>query len=260
MIEEIGQEQDSQKKIQKLQNELHQLRVNNQTIWSLLVQIGNRLQRSSTSIKTAVSSLLDYEIFWDATTQHEFLQAIDNSTDELSNLIVLATLAFRSQAKTLEIETEPNIIQEILATLQKTIAKNNRDLQLVVNHPSEGKPILVDHQYLSVALGLLAEVIISEDKSVTQLSMQATESTESWHLQIDNLNMALVTIIHHFLERSNNIAAIVNQILPENALKLMTACRILHLQNIKICQQDTTKNLSSLCLIIPVVTNNILIE
>jgi K+-sensing histidine kinase KdpD len=260
MTENIGQEQDLQKQVRELQNKLTQLRADNQTLWGLLVQISNRLQRSSTSIKTAVSSLLDYDIFWDATTQHEFLQAIDNSTDELSDLIVLMTLAFRSQAKTLEIETEPNVIQEILATLQNTIDKNNRPIQLVINHPSEGKPVLVDYQYLSVALSLLVEVIIGEDKGITQLSMQATEFAESWHLQINDLNISLVTIIHHFLAQSNDITTIVNQILPENALKLMTACRILHLQNIQLDRQDVAEPLPSLCFIIPIATNNTLTQ
>ena len=255
MTEEIGQEQDLQKQVQELQNKLNQLRVNNQTIWELLVQIGNRLQRSSTSIKTAVSSLLDYDIFWDETTQYEFLQAIDNSTDELSDLIVLMTLAFRSQAKTLEIETEPNMIQEILATLQNNFAKNDRDIQLITDYPPDGKPALVDYQYLSVALSLLIEVIISEDKNVTQLSLQAIENVKSWHLQINDLNMSIVTIIQHFFEQSNDIATVVNQILPENALKLMTACRILHLQNITLYRQDTIEDPAAFCLVIPVATN-----
>ena len=256
MVEEIDQEQNLQKQVQELENELNQLKTNNQTIWKLLVQIGNRLQRSSTSIKTAVSSLLDYDIFWDETTQYEFLQAIDSSTDELADLIVLMTLAFRSQAKTLEIETEPNMIQEILATLQSSMTKNNHTLQLVADFPPDGKPALVDYQYLSVALNLLVEVIIGEDKNVTQLALQATEFPESWHLQINGLNTPIITIIRHFLNQANDMTTIVQQILPENALKLMTACRILYLQNVKLCQQHTSTNPTALCLVIPAVTSS----
>jgi K+-sensing histidine kinase KdpD len=256
MIEETGQEQNLQEQIQVLEDKLSRLKTNNQTIWELLVQIGNRLQRSSTSIKTAVSSLLDYDIFWDETTQYEFLQAIDSSTDELSDLIILMTLAFRSQAKTLEIETEPNIIQEILATLRSSINKNGRTFQLVTRYPPDGKPALVDYQYLSVALTLLIEVITGEDKNVTQLTLQATESPKSWHLQINDLHTSVVTIIRHFLDQANDITAVVGQILPENALKLMTACRILYLQDIKLCQQHIGDDPAALCLIIPAVTSS----
>ena len=255
MTEENGQEQDWQEQVEKLRSELSQLRTNNQAIWYLLVQIGNRLQRASTSVKTAVSSLMDYDIFWDETTQYEFLQAIDSSTDELADLIVLMTLAFRSQAKALEIETESNMIQEILVTVQNNFAKNERDVKIVTNYPPDGSPVLVDYQYLSVALGLLIEAIIGEDKDVTQLFMQATESTECWQLQIDDLKPSMISILHQLFEQPNDISLIVNQILPENALKLITACRILYLQNIELCQQEPIENLTALCLSIPIATN-----
>ncbi|KAA3664539.1 MAG: sensor histidine kinase [Chloroflexi bacterium] len=250
-----GQAQDLQKQVQNLQNELNQLRTNNQAIWYLLVQIGNRLQRASTSVKTAVSSLMDYDIFWDETTQYEFLQAIDSSTDELSDLIVLMTLAFRSQAKTLEIETEPNMLQEILVTIQDNFAKNERGVKIAANYPPDGKPILVDYQYLSVALGLLIEAIISEDKEVTQLSLQVTESTTGWQLQIDDLKPSIISIILQLFAQSNDISTIVHQILPENTLKLMTACRILYLQNIELCRQNTAEKNTTLCLSIPIAIN-----
>lgn len=256
MVEGFHQEQGLQKQIQALQNELNQLRANNQVIWELFVQIGNRLQRSSTSIKTAVSSLLDYDIFWDETTQYEFLQAIDSSTDEMADLIVLITLTFRSQAKTLEIETEPNALQEILVSLQKTIGKSDRGTELNIQYPSEGKPALVDYQYLSLALGLLIEVVFSEDKDATQISITADESIDHWRLQIEHLNPSIAVIIRHFFEQANDIVTVASQILPENALKLMTACRILYLQNIKLCKQDTASSPTAICLHIPMAARN----
>ncbi len=260
MTQKTGQEQELLKHIQELQNELSQLKDNNQAIWTLLVQIGNKLQRSSTSIKTAVSSLLDFDIFWDETTQYEFLRNIDNSTDEQADLIVLITLAFRSQAKTLEIEAEPNIIQEILTTLRNKFANNSHDFQLVTHFQPEGKPVLVDYQYLSVALSLLIEVIISEDRSTTQLSLRATEDAACWHLQINDLNPSLVAIMRDFFEQSNNITTVVKQVRPENALKLITACRILYLQEIKLCRQDLGENSNILCLVIPIPKNHMIVE
>lgn len=240
-----------QNQVQVLQNDLAQLKTNNQVIWGLLVQIGNRLQRSSTAIKTAVSSLLDYDIFWDETTQYEFLQAIDSSTNEMADLIVLMTLAFRSQAKTLEIEAVPNSLQEILASLQESVNKNGRGNKLKIQYPSEGEPVLVDYQYLSLALGLLIEVIFSEDKDATELSIITHKSLDYWHLQIEHLNPSIVIVIRHFFEQVNDIVTIANQILPENALKLLTACRILFLQNIQLCEKDSALNSIVICLQIP---------
>ncbi|MCB9419978.1 MAG: hypothetical protein H6667_09250 [Ardenticatenaceae bacterium] len=251
MTKPTGLEHNWQKQVQELQNELTQLKTNNQVIWGLLVQIGNRLQRSSTSIKTAVSSLLDFDIFWDETTEYEFLQAIDNSTNEMADLIVLMTLAFRSQAKTLEIEVEPNSLQEILVSLPKSINKNGREKELEVQYPAEGKPALVDYQYLSLALGLLIEVIFSEDKDATKLSIITRKSHDYWHLQIEHLAPSIVIIIRHFFEQANDIVTIANQILPEDALKLITACRILFLQNIQLCEKESASNPTVICLQIP---------
>lgn len=257
MAEQKDQVLNLQNQVQELQNDLAQLKTNNQVIWGLLVQIGNRLQRSSTAIKTAVSSLLDYDIFWDETTQYEFLQAIDNSTDELANLIVLITLAFRSQAKTLEIKTEPNALQEILANLQSNLAKNNPQIHFDIHYPSDGQPALVDYQYLSLALGLLIEVIFNEEKETERFSLQASENTNYWQLKIGHLNSSLVTIIRRFFEQAGDITTIVDQTAPENALKLMTACRILYLQQINLCRQTIPLNPAMVCLQIPIAPQNV---
>ena len=59
-----------QTKVSELNRELEEAKVINQAMWSLLVEITNRLQMSSSAIKAAVSSLLDHDIFWDGSTQH----------------------------------------------------------------------------------------------------------------------------------------------------------------------------------------------
>ncbi|MCA9872689.1 MAG: hypothetical protein KC441_03520 [Anaerolineales bacterium] len=251
MAEQKDEALHVKKQIQVLQDDLAQIKTNNQVIWGLLVQIGNRLQRSSTAIKTAVSSLLDFDIFWDETTQYEFLQAIDSSVNEMADLIVLMTLAFRSQAKTLEIEAEPNSLQEILVSLQTTSNKNGRETKLETYYPSEGEPALVDYQYLSLALTLLIEVIFSEDKDAVKLSIITFKSSDYWHLQIKHINPSIVAIVRHFFEQANDIVTIANQTLPENALKLITACRILYLQNIQLCEKDSALNPTAICLQIP---------
>ena len=76
-----------QSKITELNRELEEAKAINQSMWSLLVEITNRLQMSSSAIKAAVSSLLDHDIFWDGSTQHELLEIIDNSADQVSNQI-----------------------------------------------------------------------------------------------------------------------------------------------------------------------------
>ncbi len=80
-----------------LRRQLAELNARNQTLQTLLVEISRKLQISSASIKAAVSSMLALDFFWDESTQHEFLETIDNSVDQISSLIRLVTLAFRSE-------------------------------------------------------------------------------------------------------------------------------------------------------------------
>lgn len=231
-----GEVSDLRVQIEQLQGQLHDQQTISQAMWELLILLGSQLQLSSTSIKMAVSSLLDYDIFWDPSTSHEFLQVIDTSTDRTADLVVLLTLAFRSQAKSLEISIEPQMLQEILEALQSSIAKRNFEARLIVDYPSDGKLAAVDYQYLIVALRLLFEVVVSENKSLKQLALRAFESAENWQLRIGEMELSMADSIRHFLEFPNDFKEYSGQLMPENTLKLIVACRILRLQHIKLVE------------------------
>lgn len=236
-----GEAAELREQIEGLQRQLREQQTNTQAMWDLLIMLGSQLQLSSTSIKMAVSSLLDYDIFWDPSTSYEFLQGIDTSTDRTADLIVLLTLAFRSQAKSLEIRAEPQVLQEILETLKGSVDKRNFETRLIVGYPPEGKPALVDYQYLIVALRSLFEVVISESKGIEQLVMQASESSEYWQIGIGEIDVASVEVVRHFLKSPNDFKKYVGRLLPENTLKLIVACRILHLQKIELIQAPEEK-------------------
>lgn len=241
---------DLQLQIQDLQGQLSELESRAKAFWELLILIGSRLQLSSTSIKMAVSSLLDYDIFWDPSTSYEFLQVIDTSTDRTADLVVLLTLAFRSESKSLEISTEPQIIQEVLESLNKRISKRDIEARLVVDYPPDGKPALVDYQYLIVALSLLFEVVNSETNNLEELVFQVSETPENWQLRIGDLDAQMVDIIKHFLSCPNSFEEFAGQLVPENELKLMVACRILRLQEIELVKAPSGQG-NSLYLTIP---------
>lgn len=234
-----GDAQSLSVQIQELQKELSEMEARSRAVWELLTLIGSRLQLSSTSIKMAVSSLLEYDIFWDPSTSHEFLQVIDTSTDRTSDLVVLLTLAFRSQAKSLEIGTEPQMIQEILDALQNRITKRDSDIKISVDYPADGKLALVDYQYLVVALSLLIEVVVSEMSGLEKLSLQAFETPNSWQLNIGEIDPEVMGILQHFFRHPNDFGAYTSKLVPENVLKLMVACRILHLQEIELVEGPT---------------------
>jgi len=244
-----------QEEVLELRRQLIESRARNRMMWSLLAEISQRLQASSTSIKAAVSSLLDYDIFWDGSTQHEFLETIDDSVDQGSDLIVLMTLAFRSEANSLEMKPEPHALQEILSTVLDTIGAQRSGLDLKINFPPEGEPVFVDYRYLAVALRLLLDVLLEPKPPADQLGLLAAEAQNNWLLDIGPIPQTIGQAVNHLCQNRFDELLTADDFLPlspENLLKLFTAGRILHRQDIQLDVQTAKTDKVGLRLTIPV--------
>lgn len=237
---------------QALQQQLSTLQIKNQTLWIVLAEIARRLQGHSTSIKAAVSSLLDYDIFWDESTQHEFLETIDSSVDGISGLTAVLTLAFKVEARNLEIKREPHILQEILMTTATSLAEAHPGTQLNLTMPPSGKSVLVDYEYLALALKLLFGVLLGVDGvSADNLNLAAVEAENGWHLEVGELDEAVAeAICDAFHHRTDHLLPR-EQLLPEDSLRLLTACKIFQLQHVDISKQQATDGKSLLRLTVP---------
>jgi K+-sensing histidine kinase KdpD len=226
--------EDLQRQVLDLRRQLAESRARHRAMWSLLAEISQKLQASSTSIKAAVSSLLDYDIFWDGSTQHEFLETIDDSVEQGATLIVLMTLAFRSEASRLEMKPEPHTLQEILSTVLDTISLKIPGLQLKADFPTEGRPVFVDYDYLAVALRLLLEVMAELEAASSQLELLAVETQACWFLDIGPIAETIWAGISYISQDRFDELLTANNLSPENVLKLFTVSRILGLQNIQL--------------------------
>jgi signal transduction histidine kinase len=226
--------EDLQREVLDLRRQLAESRARNRAMWSLLAEVSQRLQVSSTSIKAAVSSLLDYDIFWDGSTQHEFLETIDESVEQGASLIVLMALAFRSEASKLEMNPEPHALQEILSTVVDTVSLKMPELQLKADFPAEGRPVFVDYRYLVVALRLLLEVLVEPETVSSPIDLVAVDAQDSWFLDIKVIPAETVEAISYIHQDQFEELVAANKFSPENLLKLFTASRILRLQNIQL--------------------------
>ncbi len=245
--------EDAQNQIVDLRRQLTELEVRNRMMWTLLAEVSRRLQTSSTSIKAAVSSLLDYDIFWDGSTQHEFLETIDSSVDQGASLIMLMMLAFRSEANNLEINPEPHTLQEILSGVLDTISASPSEFHFDVVSSEAGKPVLVDYEYLAVSLRLLMEVLVNTEAVSSNLQVMETENY--WYLDILYVSEPIATALDHFYRGNLDGWMLIEHIAPENALKLFTASKIIRSQNIQLeIHTDETgeKGKMKLRLIIPI--------
>ncbi len=243
--------EDAQRQIQILHRQLTELKGQNRAMWALLAEISRRLQASSTSIKAAVSSLLDYDIFWDGSTQHEFLETIDNSVDQGANLIMLMMLAFRSEADNLEMKPEPHTLQEILSTVLDTISAKRPVFHFEVAFPTADTPVLVDYGYLAVGLRLLLEVLLESGMALPKLKLRVVEAKDYWYLDIANIQKSVTKAIDHLSQGRFDDLMLADHISPENVLKLFTASRIIRLQNIQLAVWAGEEGETGLRLTIP---------
>jgi signal transduction histidine kinase len=243
-----------QTEVTELRRQLTEVRAKNRVMWTLLVEITRRLQVSTTAIKAAVSSLLDYEIFWDGSTQHEFLETIDDSVNQGSDLVTLMTLAFKAEASSLEMKVEPHLLQEILSTVLDTISEQTPENRLKVHFPAEGTPVFVDYEYLAVALRLLLEALLEAEARPAPIELELVETQDYWHLTIKNIPPSMATLIT-LLSRGN-----FDQLFPtdhlssENILKVFAASQICYHQNIQLDIATVGDRKTDLRLIIPAAT------
>jgi len=217
---------------QALRHEIEELRAIEPFVWRLFADTGRKLQVYSASIKAAVSSLLDYDIFWDPTNQHEFLETIDSSVNQVSELTVLLTLAFRAQANSLELRKDTQLLQEILSVSQMIATKKIPDITVEISFPPAGKPVRVDYEYMTKALVLLYEVLFAQAPTAL-IRVVASETSGGWFLEFTGLDLQILKLIEQMHHCKTQPAS--NEFLSaENILRVHIICEILHLQQISV--------------------------
>lgn len=238
-----------------LRNELDKATSPREDVWMLFVEASRRLQISSASIKAAVSSLLNYEIFWDPANQHEFLETIDSSVDKLTRLVMILSLAFRAEAGSLELKPEPQSLQEILAVVQGSIAARHPKLKARFYLPKEGMPVMVDYEYLTIAMGLLFELFDADQKN-KHVQVQAIENPQSWYLDISGMDRITLDLIQTMYACKTDLKMSSKHLyLPEHILGLHVACEIIHLQEIDLAAVAHPDGTSVLRLVVPSFVN-----
>jgi hypothetical protein len=234
---------------QALRLELEELRAQEPYVWNLFVETSRKLQVYSASIKAAVSSLLDYDIFWDSTNQHEFLETIDRSVNQVSEMIVLQTLAFRAQADSLVLSKDSHLLQEILSISQAAALKKFPDIRLEVSFPAQGRPVWVDYEYLTKALLLLYEVLFAQVPTRT-IRVSAIEAEGTWLLDFMGLDVGIIKIIEQ-MQRCKTQPSSIELLSADNILRLHIFCEILDLQQISVIMLDAPEQPPILRLRVP---------
>ena len=151
--------------------------------WSLVSDVSQSMQISFASIKAAVSSLIGGEIIWDQAAQHEFMQTVDKTVDDLSSLAAVMTMAMRFESQAISTEREPHSLPEILSQAKDQVQAQVADAVIQLSAPVDMRPVHVDFEYLRLALRLLFEVLIETSAPHHEpISVKLVAEAHEWQI------------------------------------------------------------------------------
>ena len=168
---------------------------------------------------------------------------------------MLLSLISRAQAGSLEIKVEPQTLQEIVSMAREQIQKESGGLDVEITLQQAGKAVLVDYEYLSLALRFIFEVLSEFNLKPKTLNMFAFESMQGWKLDIvsERLIIDLFALIVNdkIVELLN-----ANRISPENRLKLYIVERIFLQMKIQVELVEYSDHKAGLRLIVAYAAGN----
>ena len=238
-----------------LRKEINELKIFNENLWRLLVLVSRRLQVSSASVKAAVTSLLIKDIFWDISTQYEFLQTINDSTDKTSDLATLISIISRLQVHKIEINVKPQMIQETLSKMEDNLSRRFKTLKIEVVFPSEGDFVLVDYEYLMVALQLILMAMNENHSPLIPLQVIGEKMQGYWQLEIRGIAPSIHVLVSRISDSLTEEFLKTEQIPAEKVLMVYAAFKLFDLQSIRLQTCKDNSNNAVLRLSIPLYKN-----
>lgn len=203
--------------------------------WHLSGSINTKLQLSSTSIKAAVSSLLDRNIFWEVSAQQEFLETIRQSIDNISERVVNLALANLLQAGSLEVSRKFYELHELMRAVQERYLQTTGNMLHYYDLVENGSLTFVDYRYFVHALSLLFSVVGTGDS--IKLSH---ESGYAWYvLYLSNLTEPIHTVMQSILQEQWVAESLYRDLPAEKIYELLLVVRLLEYQGIRLLLDDS---------------------
>ncbi len=119
--------------------------------------VSHELRTPLTLIKGYSTSLLRKDVSWDKEAQREFLQIIDEKTDELRDLIDKLLQSAKLEAGALKLEKEPLLIPRLAQKVVEDIAPRARKHKFVLKFASSLPVVEADVRCMEQVLRNLAE-------------------------------------------------------------------------------------------------------
>ncbi len=119
--------------------------------------VSHELRAPLTLIKGYSTSLLRLDVSWDEKTQREFLQIIDEKTDELRDLIDKLLQSAKLEAGALKLEKEPVLFPRIARKVIEELSPRARKHKLLLDFPPSFPVVEVDVRCMEQVVRNLVE-------------------------------------------------------------------------------------------------------
>jgi signal transduction histidine kinase len=119
--------------------------------------VSHELRTPLTLIKGYSTSLLRHNMTWDKETQHEFLQIIDEKTDELRELIDKLLQSAKLEAGALKLEKEPVLIPRLARKIVDDLAARAKNHKFILKFTRSFPVVEADNRCMEQVLRNLAE-------------------------------------------------------------------------------------------------------
>jgi FtsZ-binding cell division protein ZapB len=201
--------------------------------WSILERIIQRVYMSFATIKTAVSSLLDFEILWGDNSKLEFLKAIDIGVNQANNTIKLLMLLVLLKENKATLNQELHLIQEIVSAAYQRVKSEYSEISVKLDLQDQGDPIFVDFEYTVTGIELFIEFF--GEIGFSNVEIVGKEIKDHWIVIIGGTSEnSAIKMLQNLLETNANLENILEFVSADCLLKFLIAHRVLTIQNIRV--------------------------
>ena len=138
----------------------------------LISSVSHELRTPLTLIKGYSTSLLRKDVTWDIETQGEFLQIIDEKTDELRDLIDKILQSAKLEAGALKLEKEPLLIPRLAQKVVEEISSRSRKHRFTLEFPPTFPVVEADVRCMEQVLRNLVENAVKYSPAGGKISVE----------------------------------------------------------------------------------------
>jgi len=191
--------------------------------------INTKIQLNTTSIKAAISSLLDRNIFWDVSSQQEFLETISHSVDHISDRMFNIAVANRLRGGSLDVNRKLYELHELMSAVVEQYSVLSGKRLVFRDEVPYGSLAFVDYRYFVHAFSTLF-LIIGVDLEI-KLSIDA--HSEHYLLEMSGISKSVFSILDSILKEEWTAEPLYHDLSAEMIFELMLVVRLLNFQGIQ---------------------------